>query len=354
MKIIAWNICGLRKPQAVPEIKFLIKSQKLDILSLLETLVDDANSKKILPSLGFDDYTYVSPLNHLGGIAALWNNDKIHVSVLSKDTRSINLPVFDTYLQKNSLISYIYGPAQKWEKQQFWTQLHALNSMIDIPWCIIGDLNEIALPEDKIGGSLLLTNRFQYLPPLITAMNGQSIESLGTPFTWKRKTHTHLIYERLDRAIARCNWLDLYQEARVLHGCFSCSDHCPITVSTTFPPFKQKAFPFRYQNYWSTFQPVTSAITKSWNLQTRGSFLFRLIRKLKYTKHELKLWTKSHTGNPFKSLTRNAFKITEIEEQLYNNPLSTKLKSWMFRLLKQREKFLLFNQKCWGKLTRKS
>ena len=57
--------------QVVQEVKFLIRTQKPDMLFLLETMVNDSNIKKILPLLGFEHYDYVSPVNHSGGITIL-------------------------------------------------------------------------------------------------------------------------------------------------------------------------------------------------------------------------------------------------------------------------------------------
>lgn len=42
-----------------------------------------------------------------------------------------------------------------------------------------------------------------------------------------------------------------------------------------------------------------------------------------------------------------------MEERLIAHPNSHRFNSWMQRLLKQREKMMLFNQKYWGKLARK-
>jgi len=42
-----------------------------------------------------------------------------------------------------------------------------------------------------------------------------------------------------------------------------------------------------------------------------------------------------------------------MEGRLITNPNSYRFNSWMQRLLKQREKMMLFNQKYWGKLARK-
>jgi len=54
MKIISWNVQGLKKPQVVQEIFLLKRKFNPDILFLLETLVNEKNLLRILPTLGFD------------------------------------------------------------------------------------------------------------------------------------------------------------------------------------------------------------------------------------------------------------------------------------------------------------
>ena len=169
MRVICWNSQGLKKPQVVPEVKFLIKSQKPDIMFLIETMINDVNVQKILPTFCFDQFDYVPPINHSGGIAVMWNNDNVHVSVLSKDSRSIHLLVYDIRLQKTSVIFGLYGPAQKRDKHSFWDKLIELNTVIDLPWCLIGDLNEILSPDEKLGGLLPNSDRFHFLPKFLAS-----------------------------------------------------------------------------------------------------------------------------------------------------------------------------------------
>jgi len=65
MKIICWNVQGVKKMQVIQEVKFLIRTQKADMLFLLETMVNESNIKKILPLMDFSHYDYVSPVNQV-------------------------------------------------------------------------------------------------------------------------------------------------------------------------------------------------------------------------------------------------------------------------------------------------
>ena len=100
----------------------------------------------------FEHFDYVEPFNHSGGIAVLWNNGIIHASVLRKEQRAIHMLIHDTAINQNSICSGIDATAQRRDKEPFWNHLLQLNTVIDIPWCIIGDFNELASPYEKLGG----------------------------------------------------------------------------------------------------------------------------------------------------------------------------------------------------------
>jgi len=137
------------------------------------------------------------------------------------------------------------------------------------------------------------------------------------------------------------------------HGSFSYSDHRPIIVSSDITLNIQKAFPFRFQNFWCKCHPVDTIITKNWRGNFTGTNMFNFAKKLKTIKHKVKGWSKTHFGNLHDKLAKNTQKINYIEDKLLSNLESFWLNSWLTRLLKQREKMMLFNQKYWGKLRQK-
>jgi len=143
MKVFYWNIQGLKKAQAVPELKFLIKMHKPDILFIAETLVNEDHLLQILPSLGYYHFDYILPIQHSGGIAVLWNSDHVHVSILAKDERAVHVLAHDISLGKFSMLFGTYGLAQKKDKKGFWDKLLDMCPVVDLPWCIIGDFNEL-------------------------------------------------------------------------------------------------------------------------------------------------------------------------------------------------------------------
>jgi len=61
--------------------------------------------------------------------------------------------VHDPGNSKNILLSGVYGPTQALEKYYFWDQPVRMNSIVDLPWILVGDFNELELISDKQGGT---------------------------------------------------------------------------------------------------------------------------------------------------------------------------------------------------------
>ena len=65
MKIVAWNVQGAKKRQLREELKLLQRSKQPDIMFVIETMASERTSNQILPVLGFDNYDFVVPVQHL-------------------------------------------------------------------------------------------------------------------------------------------------------------------------------------------------------------------------------------------------------------------------------------------------
>jgi len=72
--------------------------------------------------------------------------------------------VMDLDVQKLCIISGVYAPAQLGQKESFWQHLADLNTVIDSPWCLIGDFNELEDSSEKRGGSSLSMAQCRRLP----------------------------------------------------------------------------------------------------------------------------------------------------------------------------------------------
>ena len=180
------------------------------------------------------------------------------------------------------------------------------------------------------------------------SIQATSIQVRSCPFTWKKRVHGHLIYEKLDRALGRQDWCHLYPNSVVFRGPFTCSDHTYIILNTMSTQLIRKKPFFRYQPHCSSYEDVLRIVRNNWSTRITGAPMFRIIKKL------LKVWSANRFGNFRRQMERNTKKLNSVASQLLDNPNSPRLNSWHFRLITEREKLLLFNKRYWGNFARKS
>ena len=120
-----------------------------------------------------------------------------------------------------------FTPAKHNEKDLCWDHLVDLYEVINSLWCIIGDLSELTNANEKKRGQVYPNSKFQRVSAFLTWINTESVPVNGSIFTWKKRIHTHLIYERLDKPIVCKEGMNIYPDSVVTYGNFSCSDHCP-------------------------------------------------------------------------------------------------------------------------------
>jgi len=118
-----------------------------------------------------------------------------------------------------------------------------MNDVVDLPWCIIGDSNELANPTQKKGGKHYPLSKFARLNTFMDRINIVSVP-YRVSLHVEKSIQTHLIYERLDRAIIQNDWVNLYPDSILKHGTFLYSDHCPIILSVANPIRRRKNLPF--------------------------------------------------------------------------------------------------------------
>jgi len=119
MKIICWIVQGAKKSQLRHEVGLINRIIKPDILILLETLVNCQNSDLIIKQLGYQYFSTIPLVNHMGGIWLLWNNANVDVSIIVKEPRIMHCLVHDKLTANERLLSAVYAPVRENQKDVF-------------------------------------------------------------------------------------------------------------------------------------------------------------------------------------------------------------------------------------------
>jgi hypothetical protein len=102
--------------------------------------------------------------------------------------------------------------------------------MVDLPWVMLGDFNEILSNQEKEGGNLRPQRCMQQFRDALVDSELSDMGFMGEKFTWRRGR----IREQLDRAVANQRWRDKFPLAMVVNEDFWKSDHRPVTVDCEY------------------------------------------------------------------------------------------------------------------------
>lgn len=144
-----------------------------------------------------------------------------------------------------------YGYPNSGRRQESWDLLRTLARDNSLPWCIAGDFNDLLSNKEKRGSA-------DRAPWLLRGFREAIQDSLlidiplqGHPFTWSRGRCTESFkVERLDRALATQEWLDLFPNVCLTNGVEDRSDHTPLWLKLWERRRKGGPRPFRFKNAW--------------------------------------------------------------------------------------------------------
>ncbi|WJX95852.1 hypothetical protein P8452_77121 [Trifolium repens] len=149
MNIISWNCRGVGGLRAVPSLKYLVRVYKPDELFLCETLSTSNKMEEFRCLLGYDSCFSVDCEGHSGGLAFLWRAP-FSCSIINFSANHINDEVQDN-INGNWRLTGFYGFPGSGRRRDSWKFLRHLSQVSSLPWCIIGDFNDILSAIEKKG-----------------------------------------------------------------------------------------------------------------------------------------------------------------------------------------------------------
>lgn len=173
--------------------------------------------------------------------------------------------------------------------------LDQISKVVDLPWLVARDFNEIVSVGKKVGGNFSFTST-----GFVDWIFDQGLVDLGfsgLKFTWVKKSKTaNSLKLQLDKFLACTGWKIMFPEAHVKHLPRVLSDHAPLllslqTIHIPDPSLK----PFRFQAMWTLHLDYKFVLKSTWeNLD--ASFLSKLDR----VTVDLKVLAKEKFGDIFK------------------------------------------------------
>ncbi|CAJ2669980.1 unnamed protein product [Trifolium pratense] len=255
----------------------LAREHKPDILFLSETLSHARHLEPIRVTLGYDSCLAIDVEGQSGGLAVFWK-DNSKCSVLNYSRNFINMLVEDEQKGEWRLTCY-YGYPERSRRRHAWNLLRELVNVSPVPWCIIGDFNDLLSQEDKKGIHPHPNWLCMGFRQAIADCNLIDIPLAGHPFTWIKSRGTpHVIEERLDRAMASTSWLHLFPDVRLSNLLASHSDHSPILLQCSPTITVRFNGSFRFENKWLKEPDLEETVIDGWGANDNVAIVDRVAR----------------------------------------------------------------------------
>ncbi|KAK2373901.1 hypothetical protein QL285_074903 [Trifolium repens] len=161
--------------------------------------------------------------------------------------------------------------------------------MSSIPWCIIGDFNDLLSQADKKGIHPHPNWLCVGFRQAVSDCDLSDIPIEGHPFTWIKSQGTpHVIEERLDRAMASTSWLQLFPHVRLSNLLASHSDHSPILLQCKPIIRTRITHSFRFENSWLKEPDLEEVVIEGWG----GSQNLEVVDRVARCANKLQRWGK--------------------------------------------------------------
>jgi hypothetical protein len=117
---------------------------------LSETLVHANKISEIKNKLNFEESFAVDRTGRSGGLALLWKN-KLNCRIISYSQNYINVEINQEGKRPWRFTGF-YGYPEHDRRRDSWNLLRMLAQDVYLPWCVMGDFNDMLSSEDKRGG----------------------------------------------------------------------------------------------------------------------------------------------------------------------------------------------------------
>jgi hypothetical protein len=334
MNIISWNCRGLGSPRTIPSLKYLVRVYKPDVLFLSETLCDSNKTEELRYLLCYDFCFTVNREGRGGGLALYWNSS-FNCSITNYSQNHIDIEVVDTCHGNWRLTGY-YGFPGSGRRRAAWNFLKQLSQLSTLPWCVVGDFNDILAPSEKKGRNERASWLINGFRSAVLDSGLSDVHMEGYPFTWFKSLGTvRVVEEKLDRALASETWHNYFPHAVLENLPAPASDHYPILlIREPGPRNRHRQSRFKFENAWLADPDFSPFVQEQWHSYGAQE----IVQKLNCCASDLTSWSKTHFHHIRREVDKCRKQIERVRTQVDSNNIN------LFNALQKRISFLLVQE----------
>uniref|UniRef100_A0A2N9H3A9 Uncharacterized protein n=1 Tax=Fagus sylvatica TaxID=28930 RepID=A0A2N9H3A9_FAGSY len=271
---------------------------------------DDGPLERLRCQLQFDNKFVACSRNNGGGLCLFWKA-AVNLRVQSFSASHIDAIVNENQTDAWRLTGF-YGAPETHLREESWTLLRRLSSLFSLPWCCLGDFNELTRAEEKQGRIHRSETQMQRFRDAIDDCGFLDLGYHGPSFTWTNNRGGDMTWERLDRALATPEWLMLFPTTKVHHLDGRWSDHKPILMSTE-PLRTPTRKLFRFEEMWTADTGCEETVAASWKSLKDGVPMYQVWDKIHACRKGLRRWSYHSFGSLKKQIHEAETRLKEAE-----------------------------------------
>lgn len=184
MNILSWNCRGLGNSRTVRVLGDLLRARRPDFLFLSETISFANKIEELRVKFGFFQCFSINRVGRSGGLAIFWkHNVSCEVSGYSQNHIDV---VFNENNAASWRLSCFYGYPERSRRKNSWDFIRLLASISPLPWCILGDFNDLLYSADKMGVVPHPQNLMEGFRKAIDDCLLSELNLHGGKYTWER------------------------------------------------------------------------------------------------------------------------------------------------------------------------
>nr|XP_025628421.1 uncharacterized protein LOC112721586 [Arachis hypogaea] len=313
------------------------------MLGLLETKREDISKYDIGRIWGNSsvDWEFVESVGAAGGLLLLWDDNVFQKRNCYKGERWLCI---EGVLTKNNFqcaYCLVYGAHGRVAKRVVWEELSYIAGLCKIPFCFMGDFNEILQIEDRKGLQSLPGSAEEF-KSWVQDMQLVDLPLTDRKFTWFRGQSC----SRIDRVLVNIEWVEEFPDIRLKGGPRGLSDHCPLIVEDIRGRGGPR--PFRSLDSWFTHEDFLRMVKNEWRTLGEGPFL----EKLKALTLPLRQWHKANFSDMENRLTQFEEEIRKLDEKVSEGIYDDTTEARRKALVRFCEKWYIRKEIHWKQMSR--
>lgn len=244
---------------------------------------------------------------------------EVNISVLFSSDQVLFVEVL-TNRNLKFVVGFVYGSNDAAIRQQLWADVQRFTSSIRLPFMLLGDLNSIMFPHEKVCGTVSPQN---YLDFWNCTQDYQVFDLAysGCFYTWANgHTDDTRILSRLDRVLVNLDWVKSFSDSLFVFLEAGVSDHSSMIVSI-YENRHHGPPPFKFFNFMIEEADFLEMVRSVWDVPVRGNPMFVFVTKLKKVKSRIILWKKERFKNILTQVECAKLELKAIQHHIQKDTL---------------------------------